>query len=378
MAVTTCRYDRSEEVIWVGDEGRLWVGEDGGLVGARDAVSRGSLASLRAAVQRASHYLGLGTEVGITLYDAPEDQLLVDEEAFNPPPVEITVLPDRCLVTCTMVADLGTRFDRFELTAQLAAVLARRRLIVVELSVHDEVAITVAHLTCELRGRGRTLGDGADAADDVLALWDAALSGGLSAATTVDLIRAQRPELLVGQAESNWLEVKQEPYRLGERAQEFELAKDVAALGNTLNGGILVIGLATTKREGVDVISKVRPIPVGLIDPARYRGVIDRLVYPPAEGLVIERVETEPGKGVLVIVVPDQPAEVRPLLVLGAVIGEKIIGSHVSIVRRRDDATTATHPAALHSLLAAGRAALAGHGPLPRDAEHGDEIARDR
>jgi hypothetical protein len=88
VAVATCRYDRAEEAIWVGDEGRLWVGEDGGLVGARDAVSDGSLASLRAAVRRADYYLGLGSEVRVTLYDAPEDQLLIDEEVFNPPPSE--------------------------------------------------------------------------------------------------------------------------------------------------------------------------------------------------------------------------------------------------------------------------------------------------
>ena len=376
MGVASCRYDRAEEVIWVGDRGRLWVGEGGGLVGARDVVSRGSLASLRAAVGRADHYLGVGSEVRVTLYDAPEDQLLVDEEAFSPPPVEIIVLPDRCLVTCTVVAEIGTHFDRFELTTQLSAVLARRRLVVVELSVHDEVSITVAHLTCEVGGRGRTLGDVADAADDVLALWEATLRGGLFASTAVDLVRAQRPELLVGQAESSWLEAKREPYRLDEPEQQLELAKDVAALGNTQHGGVLLIGLATTRRDGLDVVSKVRPIPLGLIDPGRYRRVIERFVYPPVEGLDIERVEVEPRKGVLVIVVPHQPPEARPLLVLGAVVGDKIVGSHVSIVRRRGDATTTTHPAALHSLLAAGRAALAGEGPLSHDRE-GSETPRD-
>lgn len=363
VAAVVCRYDRSEEVIRIGSDGCLWIGEDGGFVGARDAVSRGSLASLRTAVQRADYYLGLGPEVGIMLYDAPQDLLLQDEEAFNPPAVELNVLADRCLVTCTQVAELGTRFDRFELAAQLSRVQLRRRLVVVDLSVHDETTTTIAHLTCEIRGRGRTLGDVADSADDLLALWSATLSGGLSTSTALDLLRARRPELLVGQTESSWLEAKREPHRLQEADQQLELAKDVAALGNTANGGILVIGLATTKRDNADVIAKVRPIPVGLIDPAGYRRVIDRFVYPPIEGLTIERIEIDHGAGLLVVAVPEQPPEVRPLLVLGAVVGKNVVGSHVSIVRRRGDSTTATHPAALHSLLAAGRAALAGQPP---------------
>lgn len=358
MGVSICRFDRAAEVIRVGDDGRLWVGEDGGLVGARDRVSRGSLASLRAAVRRADHYLGLGREVRLTLYDVPENQLVADQLAFNPPPVDFIVTPDRSLVTCTLAADVGARIDRRELTARLSALLARRRLVVVELEVRDETAITVAGLTCEVRGRGRTLGEVASAADELLMLWGATYGGALSAVAAADLIRAGRPQLLVGEAESSWLEVKREPYRLDDPGQQLELAKDVAALANTRDGGLLVIGLATARRADLDVVWKVRPISVALIEPARYRRIIDRLVYPPIEGLEVEWAEVSPGKGVLAIVVPEQPQESRPLLVLGAIVGDKLAGSHVSIVRRRGDATTATHPAALHSLLAAGRAAL--------------------
>ena len=98
-------------------------------------------------------------------------------------------------------------------------------------------------------------------------------------------------------------------------------------------------------------------------DPRVYRRIIEKLVYPPPEALGVELVETEPGKGILAISVPRQPPELRPLLVLGAIAGDKVLGSHVSIVRRRDDATQDTDPAAIHSLLAAGRAALGGAPP---------------
>lgn len=359
MPLAQARYDRADESILVEGGGRLWIGEDGGLVGSRQRVSDASLSSLRRAVQRADYYLGVGPEVRVTLYDGDEELLREDEEAFNPPPFDVVVLPDRCLISCTMVAELGTGFERAELTALLAPLLSRRKLVVVELNVYEETAITVAYLTCELRGRGRSLGDAAAAAEDVLALWGATLGGSLSPATALDLLRARRTELLFGQPESGWLEAKQAPYRLDEADQALEFAKDVAALANAANGGLLVVGLATTRRDGRDVIARVRPVPLHFIDPRAHRRVADRLVYPPPVAVVIERVEVEPDKGILVIFIPTQPPELRPLLVLGAIIGSKVVGSHVSIVRRRDDATIATHPAALHSLIAAGRAALA-------------------
>ncbi len=369
MPLAKARYDRDEEAIVVDGGGRLWVGETGGLVGARQLVSGASLSSLRAAVQRADYYLGFGSEVDLTLYEVDEALLAADEDAFNPPSFHVTVLPDRCLITCTVGAELGARFDRFEVTARLAPVLRRRKLVVLEMSVYEETAITVAHLTCEIRGRGRTLGDAAEAADDVLALWEATLGGGLSAATALDLLRAQRPELLVGQPEAPWLEAKRAPYRLDAPDQELELAKDVAAMANSSDGGLVVIGLATARRDGHDVVAKVRPVPMDLVDARVYRRVIDRLVYPPPEGMLVERIEVEPDKGLLVVAIPHQPPELRPLLVLGTVVGAKVVGSHVSIVRRRDDATIQTHPAALHSLIAAGRAALSGRAET--SLEHG-------
>ena len=356
----TCRYDPIDEVIRVGEEGQLWVGEDGGLVGSLTAVADGSLASLRRAVVRADRYLGLGAEVSLTLYDIPEEQLLVDEEAFNPPQFQLTVLPDRCLITCTELAEIGVRFDRFEITAILVPVLARQRLTAVDFSAYEERSFTVLDLTMEVLGRGRTLGVAAAAAQDVLALWEATFGGALSAAAALDLLRAGRPYLLVGQPESDWLEAKREPYRLDEPEQQLELAKDVASLANAPAGGVLVVGLATIKRDGTDVIAAVRAIPAEMLSAERYRRVIRRFVYPPPEGLTVEFFETGQAKGILVVSVPDQPAENRPLLVLGAIVGDKVSGSHVSIVRRYGDATTAVHPAALHSLLAAGRAALAG------------------
>ena len=40
--------------------------------------------------------------------------------------------------------------------------------------------------------------------------------------------RAARPDLLVGQVESEWLECKRAPYQVADERAKFELAKDVA------------------------------------------------------------------------------------------------------------------------------------------------------
>jgi hypothetical protein len=59
------------------------------------------------------------------------------------------------------------------------------------------------------------VGDAMQIGNALLVLWHASLGGGLSPSTGVDLMRAQRPELLVGQPETEWFEAKQAPYGLG-------------------------------------------------------------------------------------------------------------------------------------------------------------------
>lgn len=365
MPGLAARYDREQEAIVVDGGGLLWFDGHGALIGARDRVAGTSLASLRAAVRRADHWLGVG-EVHLTIFDVDQEHLRAEEDAFVGGPVEIEVLADRVLVTCTTVTSAGERFDQMEVTAQLAQALVRHKLLVVGLTVYEEKFQTVAHLTCEVRGRGRVLGDALRAGEDVLALWEATTGSGLSITTTVDLLRAERPELIVGQDESDWLEAKQAPYRLDETHQQLELAKDVAAMANGADGGLIVIGLATVRRGERDVISKVRPVPFALLDCSRYLRVIEKYLYPPPEGLKVELVKVDDDGGLLMILVPRQPAEARPVLVVGAVVDGRVVGSYVSVFKRRGDATTAAHPVALHSLIAAGRAALSQH---DRDSE---------
>lgn len=230
-----------------------------------------------------------------------------------------------------------------------------------DLQVENDAVGAWGQITAEIRGRGRTVANALRSGSRLLRLWEATLDGDLDVRSALDLLRAGEPGLLVGQPETQWLEAKAQPRNLEVLEEEFKLARDVAAMANG-GGGIIVIGLGTTKVDGEDEVNRVSAIPFELLDVPKFRSVIERLVFPPPEGLEIWRVETEPNRGVCVLSVPEQPPGVAPLLIQGAIIGEKISGSHISLVRRRGSHTDISHPATLHSLIAAGRVALGSAG----------------
>ena len=89
----------------------------------------------------------------------------------------------------------------------------------------------------------RTVGDVLAFGADAKLLLDAALNGGgrLNAAVAADLVRGRRADLLVGQREGNWLDVKSEPYGLPDESARYELSKDVASFANA-NGGLILVG----------------------------------------------------------------------------------------------------------------------------------------
>lgn len=129
--------------------------------------------------------------------------------------------------------------------------------------------------------------------------------------------------------------------------------------------GLLVIGLVTGRRDGRDVVIRLRAQPMDLLRPRRYQQSLDRWIYPRPRDVVMDAVEVEPGRGLLVILIPPQPEQLWPFLVCGAVVGEKVLGNHFSLVRRRSDETADDTAALVHGLMVAGRVALSG---APREA----------
>ncbi|MCY3950021.1 MAG: hypothetical protein OXF61_12565, partial [Acidimicrobiaceae bacterium] len=97
-----------------------------------------------------------------------------------------------------------------------------------------------------------------------------------------------RDEELIGLAETDWLDFKDQPYALhaanpGEQLQHaWELAKDVAAMANNPHGGCIVIGVRTKPDplNSEDIADSIRHFPCGLLDVKRYTDAVEAHSYP--------------------------------------------------------------------------------------------------
>ncbi|MCA2219528.1 AlbA family DNA-binding domain-containing protein [Jidongwangia harbinensis] len=178
------------------------------------------------------------------------------------------------------------------------------------------------------------------------------------------LVLAGMQEALLGQAESVWLEVKSKGYGLTNDRQKHELACDVAAFANTEKGGLIVIGLATRK-DGArqDLIGEAPGCAPGDLNTEQYVEAIKNRIVPPIEGLDI-RVSESRARHFLAIYVPPQPRYLQPFLVKGGVVvNERWTSAAFTITNRVGSDKWAMSAEAVHSLLVAARAALAGQAP---------------
>jgi hypothetical protein len=149
-----------------------------------------------------------------------------------------------------------------------------------------------------------TLRNGNAFAEEIGALVGAVHGGEIEWDSALDLIRASRVDPLVGQPEQDWLDAKRLPSALAQNDQKYELAKDAASFANG-SGGLIVLGLATVKRNDVDVISRVSEFSLADVNPRRYRDMLNRYVFPRIERLeVIRVIGIQAGQGVAVVVVP--------------------------------------------------------------------------
>jgi hypothetical protein len=169
------------------------------------------------------------------------------------------------------------------------------------------------------------------------------------------LIRAGLPQGLIGCPESHWLDAKREPYVLSGPLGRLELAKDVSAFANS-GGGLLVLGLATTTVDGVDVVSRVRPIPRARLSAQSYRSVLRTAIYPRLQGLEIVVVSLEDDAAVVGIRIPRQPVTNLPFIVRGmpGMRDRKIEGAYWGIFRRQGDESVPIDAAQVHTAVRGG------------------------
>jgi hypothetical protein len=166
-----------------------------------------------------------------------------------------------------------------------------------------------------------------------------------------------RPDVLIGALESSWLEVKSDDYRrLSSGVEKIKLALDVARFANA-DGGLLVLGMSTSKSIDVEIISRVTPFPMPARSVSRYRSVIDAHIYPLVRGLHVFSVPYDTGE-LLAIRIPPQPEDYRPFVVhgnLGSITNNRVKGQFVSIVQRRGDGAEYLGGPAIYGLLATRR-----------------------
>ena len=212
----------------------------------------------------------------------------------------------------------------------------------------------------------QTVGSLLDAATQAFALIEVVREGRtFGPREAAQLVRGGHGELLIGQEEAAWLEAKGNGYSLDDPEAQHELAKDASSLANG-SGGLILIGFRTQRRGGVDTIQRLTPMRSATVDLRRYRRTLDRLVYPPIEGLVIDRVDSSASTCSVVIEIPPQDQALKPFLVIGSLVGSGFSGNYLALYRRRGEDSVAASAAEIHSLLLAGRVALGGR-PVERD-----------
>ncbi len=357
MSGSRVRFIRADEQFEVLGHGRFAYDGAGELGGPIATIGPAGIASLQESVRAWARYWGDEGHERLPIWvtetrpqDFDEDYSPVEQVSFEVGPRDFVV------VVVAFLTDPS--LDEGRVARILRPLLDRHRCRLVDVDVEGSGSQSWWRVRYAPPTRGRTLADAYAGGREVLALLEALEGTDLSLPRVADLIRGGKVDVLVGSKESSWLEAKSRGYDLTGPAGKVELAQDVARFANAEGGGLLVIGLRTRRRLSGDTISSVTPIELGKLNPRRYRAVIDRRVVPPVEGLEVEAIATEPGRGLMLITVPPQPEELKPFLVYGAIVADRVEGMFISIVRRRGEDSIPVTAAAIHSMLAAGRALM--------------------
>jgi len=370
-ATVPVRYDKASGNLIVGASRAEMILEvdDEGFSAHREDVQDISASGLRQALARARWAEGSDWEIG--LYVSEVERSLYDPEYSPRVPVSLILDRENRLVVDTSVfmfdyPDVHDPAFRPSVERLLRPLFSRRGATFETIEPNPNYVVPPWLVEIRVRPvmRSRTVADLLDLGHAIEELVAAAEGDGLTRTTVRDLVRGGRADVLLGQPEGRWLDVKKQTYDLKRPAGKIALAQAVARFANGEVGGLIVVGMNTKKVPGGEIINSINPLVVDGVLLRQHAQTIDERLFPPPDLMTIEAVDV-PGGGQLVLIdIPPQPEELKPFLVHGAVVDGKIEGAFISIVRRRgEDSIPITAPA-IHSTLAAGRALLR-RGQLP-------------
>lgn len=207
-------------------------------------------------------------------------------------------------------------------------------------------------------------------AAELIALTRAFQSGAMNREGILAALRAGHAAMLVGLPEGQSLEAKR-PIKLDDELSKLELSKDVAAMANATAGGIIVIGAGTQNVGGRDIIQRLYHFPATKAV-QKFRGVLQKRIYPPIVGLQVEAVTTGTGE-LLIIDIPSQPDELKPFMIHGTSVSGGVREIFFSIPQRQGDSTNFLTLPGIHARLLAGQAWLDGRADRMQQSRNSDE-----
>jgi hypothetical protein len=300
-------------------------------------------------------------EVDLAVADVPEEY--VDDEA---PPSEIAFSLKEGQLRLSLTPWIDDYIDEYSgddeaYKESLTLLLNRTKCELLHLGAHPNTGAAPPYLTeVHIRTpmRGWSLADMHAVGENVLAFIRTLQGGALTRETTVSLLRAGKGDLLIGQPEGPWLDVKVDHYGLSPgHPGRISLAQSVARFANAEHGGVVVVGMKGKKVPNGEIIRSVHPVPFDNRMQRKYEKVIEQHLYPPPDYLTIELVPY--GQGMLVVLsLPPQPEELKPFLVHGAIVDGAFEGTFISIVRRRGEDSIPITAQSIHTTMAVGRALL--------------------
>jgi|SRR5215203_1068147 len=355
MALAKVRYKRGEEYLEVVGLGKI-ISTDAGLVATREVLEPAGMTSLQTALHRYEESWGsLYGDIHITheSEDEIDDETQVDQTSL--------AFENGRLMARTFIA-VETQPDEQVIRGLAGPMLDREGMRIADLDLSEQRWGWGVWLTFEVPIRRRSVGDVLRSVDLVSGAIEGAYPEEFDVASAAFVIRSRHPELLIGVFESDWLDAKSAPYRLDQKSEQYEIAKDISSFANA-SGGLILIGAKTKRRQSGDEINRVNGCVLSdaHVAPAALHSVIAKWVYPWVEGLKIEQVPlSSKDQGVVLIEIPNQAESQKPFLVAGTKSGRRVSKLGFTYATRKGEGVQAPRIEEVHQLIRAGKAVLAG------------------